>query len=148
MSDEEFSNFGEGIQTDGAKVSFFERSNSIDDSIEGVVTRTVFSGHFAIDDYMLQRNDGTLVEAGLGADFDEYNGPTHAWVWFSLPVNDAVKEVFEGFFSGEFAEDRLRMEVDPDVFVKFADSNAWGEFNEGGPTPSEEDDEDEIPLFG
>lgn len=132
--------FGEGIQSDDVQITFLEKANTADNSIEGIATRTEFTGHFAIDGYVLQYNDGRYVDAGLGADFDEYNGPTRAWVWFSAPVNDAVKEAFEGFFSAEFGEDRLRMELDPETFLKFADSSAWGEFTEGGVEEEEEDD--------
>ncbi len=146
MSEHEPGHFGAGIQSGDVQITFLEKSNTVDDSLEGIVARTVFTGHFAIDGYVLQHNDGRLVEAGLGADFDEYNGPTHAWIWFSAPVNDAVKEAFEGFFSATFDDDRLHMEVDPDVFVTFADSKAWGEFVEEESEPS--DDEDELPLFG
>lgn len=58
-----------------SKVEFFERSNAVDESVEGVFSRMTFTGCFAIDEFMIQHKDGSPVEAGLGADFDEANGP-------------------------------------------------------------------------
>ncbi len=133
--------FATGITSEDVQITFLERFNETDDHVEDAVTRAIFTGHFAIDGYLLRFNeDGRYVDAGLGADFDEFNGPKRAWLWFSSPVNDAVKEAFEGFFRAAFAEDRLRMELDPETFIAFADSKAWGAFEEEGDTADEEDD--------
>lgn len=146
MSDQEFK-FGEGIQSGDVQITFLEKSNVADDTVEGVATRATFTGHFAIDGYILQYGDGRLVDAGLGADFDEYNGPKRAWVWFSAPANDAVQEAFVGFFGGTFSEDGMRMELDPEVFVTFADSKAWGEFTDEESGLFDEEDEDDLTGF-
>lgn len=114
------------------KVEFFEQSNTVDESVAGIASRMVFTGCFAIDDYMIQRKDGSPVQAGLGADFNESGGPTAAWIWFSTPVNDAVKQKFEEFFGGSFDEDGLRMPVDAEAFLDFSDSKGWGVYEEEG----------------
>lgn len=122
--------YGSGIFCAGVRITFFERSNATDESVEGLAARMVFSGHFAINDSMIQFEDGALVEAGLGADFEDGEGPSRAWVWFSSPVEGMVKEAFERFFTAQFAEDGMRMEIDPEVFLKFAESNDWSAFAE------------------
>ncbi len=119
-------------------VTFFEKDNTVDDSIEGIATRIQFNGCFAIDEFMIQRKDGTPVDAGFGADFNETGGPVAAWVWFSRPVNGPVKEKFEERFSASFDEDGLRMDIDPDQFLAFADSGAWEAFD------AEEDEDDQF----
>ena len=72
-----------------------------------------FDGCFAIDEYMIQRKDGTPVDAGFGADFNDAGGPVASWVWFSRPVNGPVRAKFEERFnedsSGLFA---FRMQLD------------------------------------
>lgn len=120
-----------------SKVEFFERGNAVDESAEGVFSRMTFSGCFAIDEFMIQHKDGSPVEAGLGADFDEANGPVAAWVWFSCLVNDAVKEKLEEFFGGSFDETLQRMDISTEAFLAFSDSKAWGVFEQ----------EDEEPLW-
>lgn len=112
------------------KIEFFERENAVDDSAEGVASRMVFTGCFAIDGYMVQHKDASPVEAGLGADFNESGGPVAAWVWFSVPVNDAVRLKFEEFFGGSFDEDGLRMPIESEKFLDFSDSKAWGVFEQ------------------
>lgn len=119
-------------------VTFFERSNAADASAPGVFSRMTFTGCFAIDDFMIRRKDGTPVEAGLGADFDEAGGPVAAGVWFSRPVNRAVEEKFETFFGASFDEGKQRMDIEPATFLDFADSKAWGVY---------EQEEDEDPLW-
>lgn len=147
MREPEAHQFGAGLTSGDVQITFLERSNEVDDSVEGAATRIVFTGHFAIDGYLLRFNeDSRLVDAGLGADFDEFNGPLRAWLWFSAPVNDAVKEAFESFFSASFAQDRLRMELDPEVFTTFADSKAWGAFEDESGMPPE-DEEDDLAAF-
>lgn len=126
---------------DGEKITFFEKKNTSDSSVEGVASRMTFTGHFAIDGYMLQRDDGTLVEAGLGADFPEAGAPTAAWVWFSLPANEAVRGVFERAFGGTFNDDCLRLDITGQAFMDFADSGSWEAFNGEGMEDDEDDDE-------
>lgn len=133
--------FGGGIQSDDVQITFLEKSNETDESLEGVVARMTFTGHFIVRNRIL-RTTRELVDAGLGADFDEFNGPKRAWVWLSSPADDEIKRAFEKFFSAEFAEDGLRMELDPEIFVKFAGSDAWGALEE-----EEEFDEDDLPLM-
>ena len=57
------------------KITFFEKDNTVDNSIEGIASRMQFNGCFAIDEYMIQHKDGSPVDAGFGADFNEANGP-------------------------------------------------------------------------
>ena len=45
------------------KITFFEKGNTVDSSIEGIASRMQFDGCFAIDEYMIQRKDGTLALA-------------------------------------------------------------------------------------
>ena len=47
------------------KITFFEKGNTVDSSIEGIASRMQFDGCFAIDEYMIQRKDGTPVDAGF-----------------------------------------------------------------------------------
>lgn len=56
------------------KITFFEKGNTVDSSIEGIASRMQFDGCFAIDEYMIQRKDGTPVDAGFGADFNDAGG--------------------------------------------------------------------------
>lgn len=112
------------------KIEFFERGNAVDDSADGVASRMMFTGCFAIDDFMIQRKDASPVDAGLGADFNESGGPVAAWVWFSVPVNQAVRLKFEEFFGGSFDEDGLRMPIAVEKFLDFSDSKAWGVYEQ------------------
>ena len=122
-----------------SRITFFERSNRSDSTVGDVVARMTFSGAFAIDEFMIQRKDGTPVEAGFGADFDDAGGPTAAWVWFSRPVNEAVKSKFEERFGAAFDAEGVRMDITPDEFTAFSDSGCWQAF--------EEDEEDGEGLF-
>ena len=61
------------------KITFFEKGNTVDSSIEGIASRMRFDGCFAIDEYMIQRKDGTPVDAGFGADFNDAGGPVASW---------------------------------------------------------------------
>ena len=81
------------------KITFFEKGNTVDSSIEGIASRMQFDGCFAIDEYMIQRKDGTPVDAGFGADFNDAGGPVASWVWFSRPVNGPVRAKFEERFN-------------------------------------------------
>lgn len=119
------------------KITFFEKDNTVDNSIEGIASRMQFNGCFAIDEYMIQHKDGSPVDAGFGADFNEANGPVAAWVWFSRPVNGPVKAKFEERFSGTFDEDGLRMDIPTDEFLAFADCGAWNAYA----VDDEEDDQ-------
>ena len=109
------------------KITFFEKGMQ-------------FDGCFAIDEYMIQRKDGTPVDAGFGADFNDAGGPVASWVWFSRPVNGPVKAKFEERFNGSFDEEGLRMDIPTEDFLAFADSGAWNAF-------AVEDDEDDQVLF-
>lgn len=122
------------------KITFFEKGNTVDSSIEGIASRMRFDGCFAIDEYMIQRKDGTPVDAGFGADFNDAGGPVASWVWFSRPVNGPVRAKFEERFNGTFDEEGLRMDIPTDDFLAFADSGAWNAF-------AVEDDEDNQVLF-
>ncbi len=122
------------------KITFFEKENTVDSSVEGIASRMQFNGCFAIDDFMIQRKDGTPVDAGFGADFNEAGGPVAAWVWFSRPVNGPVKAKFEERFEASFDEDGLRMDISTDQFLAFADCGAWNAF-------AVEEDEDDQFLF-
>lgn len=122
------------------KITFFEKGNTVDSSIEGIASRMQFDGCFAIDEYMIQRKDGTPVDAGFGADFNDAGGPVASWVWFSRPVNGPVKAKFEERFNGSFDEEGLRMDIPTEDFLAFADSGAWNAF-------AVEDDEDDQVLF-
>ena len=122
------------------KITFFEKGNTVDSSIEGIASRMQFDGCFAIDEYMIQRKDGTPVDAGFGADFNDAGGPVASWVWFSRPVNGPVRAKFEERFNGTFDEEGLRMDIPTDDFLAFADSGAWNAF-------AVEDDEDNQVLF-
>lgn len=127
------------------RIDFFERENTVDNQAEGVFSRMVFKGCFAIDGYVIQSVEGEPVESGLGADFDEANGPVAAWVWFCRPVNDAVKERFEEFFGGVFDETKQRMDIGTERFVAFSDSKSWGSYEEAfGGGVFGEDDEDAL----
>lgn len=117
-------------EDDKSKISFFERGNSVDESVEGLASRMIFTGHFAIDNFMISRKDGSLVEAGFGADFKDADGPVAAWIWFSRPVNAAVKAKFEEIFGGTFDEEGMRMDLDVDVFLKYSDSGKWDVFED------------------
>ena len=110
------------------KITFFEKGNTVDSSIEGIASRMQFDGCFAIDEYMIQRKDGTPVDAGFGADFNDAGGPVASWVWFSRPVNGPVKAKFEERFNGSFDEEGLRMDIPTEDFLAFADSGAWNAF--------------------
>ncbi|MDO4442305.1 MAG: hypothetical protein Q4B69_00300 [Slackia sp.] len=134
----------DGVSADGAMdsganasgaIEFFERENAVDESVEGVRSRMTFTGCFAIDGFVIQHKDETPVEAGFGADFGEANGPSVAWVWFSCPVNDAVKEKFEEFFGGAFDETLRRMDIPVEEFLSFSDSKAWGVFEQEDDEP-------------
>lgn len=127
------------------RIDFFERENAVDNQAEGVFSRMVFKGCFAIDGYVIQSAEGEPVEAGLGADFDEANGPVATWVWFCRPVNDAVKERFEEFFGAAFDETKQRMDIETERFVAFSDSKSWGSYEEAfGGGVFGEDDEDAL----
>ena len=132
---------GQPAQDDSTvKITFFEKENTNDSTVEGIASRMQFNGCFAIDEYMIQRKDGTPVDAGFGADFNEANGPVAAWVWFSRPVNGPVKAKFEERFNGTFNEDGLRMDIPTEEFLAFADSGAWNAF-------AVDDDVDDQVLF-
>lgn len=94
----------------------------------------------AIADIENQSKDGTPVDAGFGADFNDAGGPVASWVWFSRPVNGPVRAKFEERFNGTFDEEGLRMDIPTDDFLAFADSGAWNAF-------AVEDDEDDQVLF-
>ena len=83
---------------------------------------------FTIDGFMIQNAQSVPVDAGFGAEFDAAGGPSSAWVWFCRPVNEAVKDKFEGFFKGTFDDGGMRMEIDPHTFLDFADSASWTAF--------------------
>ena len=126
------------------RIDFFERENAVDSQAEGVFSRMLFKGCFAIDGYVIQNAEGEPVESGLGADFDEANGPTAAWVWFCRPANDAVKEKFQEFFGGSFDESGQRMDISTDRFVAFSDSKSWGSYEEAFGGSFDEDENDAL----
>lgn len=118
----------EAVGSDGTRIVFYERENETDDGAAGEKARMTFTGCFTIDGFMIQNAQGVPVDAGFGAEFDAAGGPSSAWVWFCRPVNEAVKDKFEGFFKGTFDDGGMRMEIDPHTFLDFADSASWTAF--------------------
>ncbi len=110
---------------DGTRIVFYEKSNAVDDSVPDVETRMTFTGRFSVDGVDLVAADGKPAVGGLGADFPAEGDPTAAWVWFKQPIDEEMRGKFEGFFGGTFGEDGLRMDVAPEAFLDFADSNSW-----------------------
>ena len=122
---------------DGTRVMFYERSNAVDESVSDVASRMTFAGHFTISDPASPLKSGTRADGGLGADFQEEGDPVAAWVWLKQPAGDEDRKKLEAFFDATFGEDGLRMDIAPEAFLNFADSNSWD---------ADLEDEDE-PLF-
>ena len=117
------SSFVEG--PDGTRVIFYERSNAVDESVPDVESRMTFTGHFTVNDPLSPPGGGTRLDGGLGADFKTEEEPSAAWVWLEQPADDENRKKLEAFFDASFNEDGLRMEIAPEAFLTFADSNSW-----------------------
>ena len=109
---------------DGTRVVFYERSNVVDESVPDVETRMTFAGHFAVNDRFFTPGAPNL-DGGLGADFQDEGEPVAAWVWLKEPADEENRAKLEAFFDSSFGEDGLRMDIDPEAFLDFADSNSW-----------------------
>ena len=121
---------------DGTRILFFERSNISHDEGRDVA-RIVFSGCFSINGDMLLDRRGEPVEGGFEAMFDGPGDPVSAWAGLAEAVDDGVREKFEAVFGSTFSEDGLRMDIGPEAFLLFSDSNCWCAF----------DDEDDSELL-
>lgn len=124
---------------DGTRIVFYERSNAMQENESASLARTVFTGCFSIDGAMVTDEDGQPLEAGFEADFEETGGPVAAGLWFSRPVDAAVRRAFEAVFGTPFADDGQHMDIGPDAFLTFSDSSCW--------TAYSNDDEDEDDLL-
>ena len=109
---------------DGTRVVFYERSNVVDESVPDVETRMTFAGHFAVNERFFTPGAPTL-DGGLGADFQDEGEPVAAWVWLKEPADEENRAKLEAFFDSSFGEDGLRMDIAPEAFLDFADSNSW-----------------------
>ena len=97
----------------------------------------MLSGCFSINGDMLLDRRGEPVEGGFEAMFDGPGDPVSAWAWLAEAVDGGVREKFEAVFGSTFSEDGLRMDIGPEAFLLFSDSNCWCAF----------DDEDDSELL-
>ncbi len=107
-------------------VYFFEKSAVPFESEDEA--RVDYRGTFAIDETVLTK-DGEPVIAGMSVVFGTDDQVESAFIEFPVSVNDAIRKVFEENFSATCDEEMKRFDVPRDVFLRFAESERWTDWD-------------------